>query len=109
MMEEKTDEMDQLFVYEHDAKRLELVVRIVYSFVIGLVMAVYGFIAEMCMLIQWIMILVLGRRSEGLSNIIKGYLEYSVHVMSYVNWMTDDRPGILPTAVGIYEKSRRAA
>ncbi|MEA1865897.1 MAG: DUF4389 domain-containing protein [Euryarchaeota archaeon] len=53
--------------------------------------------------------MVLGRRSEGLSNIIKGYLEYSVHVMSYVSWMTDDRPGMLPTAIGIYEKSKRAA
>ena len=73
MGEEKT-ELKQLFVYEHDAKRLELFIRIVYSFVIGLVLMVYGFIAEICMLIQWFVILILGRRSEGLSNFIKGYL-----------------------------------
>ena len=104
MVEEKTDDLNQLFVYEHDAKRLELFIRIVYSFVIALVLIVYGFIAEICMLIQWFVILILGRRSEGLSNFIKGYLEYYVHVMNYIYWMTDDRPGILPTPVKIYEK-----
>jgi hypothetical protein len=76
MVEEKTDNLNQLFVYEHDAKRLELFIRIVYSFVIALVLIVY----------------------------VKGYLEYYVHVMSYVYWMADDRPGILPKHVKIYEK-----
>ena len=104
MVEEKQGELKQLFVYEHDASRLELFIRIVYSFVVMLVLAVYGFIAEICMLIQWFVVLILGRRSEGLSNFIKGYLEYYVHVVSYINWMTDDRPGILPKKVEIYEK-----
>jgi hypothetical protein len=104
MAEEKPADLKQLFVYEHDAGRLELFIRIVYSFVIGIVLAVYGFIAGICIVIQWFVILILGRRSEGLSNYIKGYLEYSVHVMRYVNLMTDDRPGILPKPVEIYEK-----
>jgi len=48
--------------------------------------------------------LILGRRSEGLSNFVKGYLEYYVHVLSYYFLMTDKRPGILPKKVEIYEK-----
>jgi hypothetical protein len=105
MGEEKTDEMKRLFVYEHDAKRLELFVRIVYGWIcIGVVLVVYGIIAEICMVIQWFVILILGRRSEGLSNFIKGYLEYFVHVLSYYYFMTDDRPGILPKPVEIHEK-----
>lgn len=96
--------MKQLFVYEHDASRLELFIRIVYSFVIALVLMVYGVIAEICMFIQWFVILILGHRSEGLSNFIKGYLEYNVHVLSYVYLMTDDRPGIFPEKTEIYEK-----
>lgn len=104
MVEGKTDDLNQLFVYEHDAKRVELFIRIVYSFVIGLVLIVYGFVAQICMLIQWFVILILGRRNEKLSNFIKGYLEYNVHVMNYVYWMTDARPRILPTPVKIYEK-----
>ncbi|KAF5412819.1 MAG: hypothetical protein C5S38_07780 [Candidatus Methanophagaceae archaeon] len=104
MAEEKPEGLKQLFVYEHDAKRLELLIRIVYAFVILVVLVVYGVIAEICMFIQWFVILILGRRSEGLSSFIKGYLEYWVHVVGYVYWMTDDRPGIMPTPVEIYEK-----
>ncbi len=104
MAEEKLEGRKQLFVYEHDAKRLELFIRIVYAFVIALVLMVYGVIAQICMFIQWFVILILGRRSEGLSNFIKGYLEYWVHVIGYVYWMTDDRPGIKPKPVEIYEK-----
>ena len=104
MAEEKPEGMKQLFVYEHDASRLELFIRIVYAFVITLVLMVYGVIAEICMLIQWFVILILGRRNEGLSNFIKGYLEYFVHVIGYVYWMTDDRPGLFPEKTEIYEK-----
>ena len=105
MEEEKTADLKQLFVYEHDAGRLELFIRIVYAWIaVGIVLVVYGIIAEICMVIQWFVILILGRRSEGLSNFIKGYLEYFVHVVSYYCFMTDDRPGIMPQPVEIYEK-----
>ncbi len=106
MAEEKTAELKRLFAYEHKAARLELFIRIVYSLAVLLVLCVYGFIAEICMLIQWFVILILGRRSEGLSNFIKGYMEYLVHVISYVCWMTDERPGIMPKPVEIYEKKK---
>jgi len=105
MVEEKPGDLKQLFVYEHDARRLELFVRIVYGWIcIGIIVGVYGLIAEICMLIQWFVILILGRRSEGLSNFIKGYFEYLVHVISYFYFMTDDRPGLFPEKVEIYEK-----
>lgn len=98
------DAKKQLFVYEHDAGRLELLVRIVYWILIGIVAGVYGFIAFFCLLFQWFYILVLGRRNEGLSNFVKGYLEYLVYVMGYTNLMTDRRPNIMPVPVRIYEE-----
>ena len=94
----------QLFSFEHDARRLELLVRIVYWILIGIVLWVYGIIAFICLFIQWFHILILGGRSEGLSNIAKGYLEYMVHVMSYTYIMTDNRPDILPVSVKIFEE-----
>ena len=105
MEKAESAELKQLFVYEHDARRLELLIRIAYSIAIVIVLAVYGFVAEICLFIQWFVILILGRRSEGLSNFVKGYLEYFVHVISYYYWMTDKRPGILPKPVAIYEKA----
>jgi hypothetical protein len=94
----------QLFAFEHDASRLELLIRILYWILIGIVMCVYGIIAFICLFIQWFHILILGHRSEPLSNFAKGYLEYSVYVMGYVNIMTDKRPAIMPISVRIYEE-----
>jgi hypothetical protein len=94
----------QLFVYEHDARRLELLIRIVYWILIGIVAWVYGLIACICLFIQWFCILILGRRSQGLSDFAKGYLEYIVHVFGYTYLMTDTRPDILPVPVRIFEE-----
>jgi hypothetical protein len=100
-----TDGMQkQLFVYEHDAGRLELLVRIVYWILIGIVAWVYGLIAFICLFIQWFHILILGRRNQGLSDFAKGYLEYLVHVFGYTYIMTDTRPDILPVPVRVYEE-----
>ena len=94
----------QLFAFEHDASRLELLIRILYWVLIGIVMWVYGIIAFICLFIQWFHILILGRRNEPLSNFAKGYLEYMVYVMGYMYIMTDKRPAIMPISVRIYEE-----
>ena len=94
----------QLFVYEHDASRRELLIRIIYWIVIGIVAWVYGIIAMICLLVQWFHILILGSRNETLSDIAKGYLEYIVHVMGYLYFMTDTRPDIMPVPVKILEE-----
>ncbi len=94
----------QLFSFEHDASRLELLIRIVYWILIGIVVTVYGIIATICLITQWFHILILGQRNESLSSFIKGGLEYMVHVMSYTYIMTDKRPDILPVPVKIYEE-----
>jgi len=93
----------QLFVYEHDAGRLELLVRIVYWVLIGIVLWVYGFIASVCLIIQWLYILILGSRNEGLSDFAEGYLEYLFHVIDYVYIMTDNLPDIMPVTIRIFE------
>jgi hypothetical protein len=66
------DAKKQLFVYEHDAGRLELLVRILYWILIGIVMWVYGLVAGICLIIQWFHILILGNRNDALSNVVKG-------------------------------------
>lgn len=98
--------MKQLFEFEEKASRIELFIRIVYSFIVSIVLAVYGFIAGICILIQFIIVLILGRRSRGLSDFIQGYLEYYVHVLGYTSFMTDERPGIFPVPVHIYEEGK---
>lgn len=93
----------QLFVYEHDAGRIELLIRIVYWILIGIVLWIYSIIAMIVLVIQWFHILILGCRNGTLSDIAKGYLEFYVHVTPYMYFMTDTRPDILPVAVKIFE------
>jgi len=96
--------MSQLFVFEPSARRIELLVRILYWILIGIVLWVYGLIAFICLFIQWFVILILGHRNKDLSDFARGYLEYAVHVMPYMYIMTDRRPKILPVKVGIWEE-----
>lgn len=87
---------------------MELLIRILYWILIGIVLWVYGMIAFICLFIQWFHILILGSRNEWLSNFARGYLEYLVAVMSYTYIMTDKRPEIFPVTVRIYEESDKA-
>ena len=108
-MTEGTSEHRQLFTYEQDAGRLELLIRIVYWILIGIVLWVYSIIAIICLIVQWFHILILAKRNEGLSDLVKGYLEYQVHVMNYTYFMTDTRPDILPVTVKICEEVQAKA
>jgi hypothetical protein len=103
-MTEISGSPQQLFIFEKSASRLELLIRIGYWIIIGIVAAIYGILAFICLFIQWFHILVLGQRNDALSNFAKGYLEYMVHVMSYTYIMTDKRPDILPVPVKIFEE-----
>jgi hypothetical protein len=101
---EGTSQQTQLFTFEPEASRLELLVRILYWILIGIVLWVYGMIACICLFIQWFHILVLAKRNESLSNLTKGYLEYMIHVMPYTYFMTDKRPDVMPVTVKVNEE-----
>ena len=96
--------LQELFVFELPARRWELLVRIVYWILIGIVLWVYGLITFIILVIQWFVILIFGHRNRDLSDFARGYLEYSVSVMPYIYIMTDRRPKILPVKVRIYEE-----
>jgi hypothetical protein len=95
----------QLFTFERESSRFELLVRIVYWILIAIVAFVYGIIATICLIIQWFHILIFATRHEGLSDFARGYLEYLVHVMGYTYIMNDKRPNILPVPVKVYEEA----
>jgi|GEM_PF-913468 hypothetical protein len=96
-------EFNKLFEYEEKASRLELFIRIFYAIPVGIILIFYSIIAGVLVALQWIIILILGKRSEGLTVFIRGYLEYNIHLMSYFSIMTDKRPGVTPKKVKIYE------
>ncbi len=95
--------LNQLFEYQEKSSRIELFVRIFYAIPVIIILFFYGIITGLCVGIQWIIILIIGKRSEGLSVFIKGFLDYHVHLISYFALMTDKRPGIAPKKNRIYE------
>lgn len=94
----------ELFTYEKNASRIELFVRILYSIPITIVLWIYCLITGVCLLFQWLVILIAGRRIRGLSSIINGYLRYYTRVAGYLYFTTDIRPPIMPQPIAIYEK-----
>jgi hypothetical protein len=103
MVESQTT-LHQLFTYEKKASRFELIVRIVYWILIGVVLWIYGVLAGICLIIQWFVILILGHRNKTLGEFIQGYVEYYVHVLNYMYFFTDMRPNILPEPVKLFEE-----
>lgn len=96
-------ELNELFVYGEKASRIELIVRIFYAIPVGILLLLYSIIAGIFLVLQWIVILLLGRRSKTFNNFIKGYLEYTIHLTSYFSLMTDKQPGVSPKKVKIFE------
>jgi hypothetical protein len=96
-------ELNELFEYDEKASRIELFVRILYAIPVGIILFLYGIIAGIFLVLQWLIILFLGKRSESFNDFIKGYLQYYVHLISYFSLMTDKRPGVTPIKVKIFE------
>ena len=96
-------ELNELFVYGEKANRIELIVRIFYAIPVVILLFLYSLIAGIFLVLHWIAILLIGRRSKTFNSFIKGYLEYTIHLMSYFALMTDKRPGITPIKVKIFE------
>lgn len=102
MTKQKTQ--NELFVWNKKASRIELFVRIFYAIPVMLVLFFYGILVMISVSLQLIVILILGKRLEGLNNVTKGYLTYYTHILSYFYLTTDERPGISPKALSISEK-----
>ena len=76
--------------------RLELFVRILWAIPTAIVLWIFGIIAGMCLVVQWFYILITGRRSRMLNDVIRGYFYYSTKVRAYLGLITDERSPILP-------------
>ena len=85
--------------YKENASRLELFVRIIYAIPISIILWLFSFLAGLVQIILWLHILILGRRHKTLSNFIKAYITYLFRVRAYLDFVTDERPPIIPEKV----------
>jgi uncharacterized membrane protein len=81
---------------DQKASRVELFVRIIWGIISMIVLWILAVIAGICFILQWLYILVSGKRSTELNKVIKIYVRYQVGVISYLYLLTDERNPILP-------------
>lgn len=56
-------------------------------------MFLYGIAAAFYQIVQWIIILIAGVRIKTINQIIIDYIKYQIQVVTYLNYVTDERPG----------------
>jgi uncharacterized membrane protein len=78
------------------ASRLELIIRFIWTILAGIVLMVFGLIAVVCFVLQWLYILFTGKRSRSLHVLIKTYVIQKYKVEAYFSLLTDERPPIVP-------------
>jgi hypothetical protein len=81
--------------FDEKASRLEaLIIRFLYGFVLCLIAGVWGTVAYIVITIQWVHILVLGKRNAGMHNFVTKFFRFYVRVEGYLYLLTDARPPI---------------
>jgi hypothetical protein len=88
--------------YEDKASRLELFVLPFYMIPVAFILFFYSAVAFLCLCLQWFVILLLGKRAEGLNGLIKDYVIYIVQLIGYSCLLTSKRPGIFPKKLRFY-------
>lgn len=80
--------------FEEEASRLEAIIRIFYSLVLLVILIFWSIPAYVVAALQWLSILILGKRNQALHNFVAGFFRFSVGVRSYLLEFTDQKPPI---------------
>ena len=84
--------LPQIFPGEPMGARLELFIRIVMTWVLGIILSVWGIWSGICMFLQWWIILFTGKRNQDLHKHIEKWFKFFVKSQEYLNLLTDKRP-----------------
>ncbi len=80
------------------ASRLEIIFRILYLIIYMVIGMIFGaLVAYILVPIQFLAILILGKRVSVLHNLINSYAKYTIQYLVYLFMLTDERPPIMPS------------
>lgn len=82
--------------YTEPRNRLSVLFRAILHLPHGIIENVWSALAQVLAVIQWFMILVTGRRNEGIWNLQRAYLGYAARVWTYAGLGFDTWPNIGP-------------
>lgn len=82
--------------FSSKASRLELLIRFFWSIPTAIVLMVLIVIASVAAVLQFLHILILGKRHAGCHKWIVKCMVYAVQYKTYANLLTDERNPIMP-------------
>ena len=82
--------------YEEKALRIEILVRIIYAIIGGIVCIILEIIGAIAWVIQLLAVLFAGRRVKSLHNFLSLVLKYQFRLSAYLNFLTDEHPPLVP-------------
>jgi hypothetical protein len=80
------------FSFEPTSKRLELLIRIFYGFVLSLIASLWGMVVSLIVLIEWFYILFTAKKNFGLWEFSVRFINFYTRVNGYISILTDERP-----------------
>ena len=78
------------------ASRWEVIVRLIWASLCGIVLLVAGIFAAIAIIIQLFYILIFGKRHMKLNKFVTNWLIALATLGFYKNYCTDERPTLLP-------------
>jgi hypothetical protein len=95
----KMKTVDAKVSFNPKAPRIELLVRIVWGILAGIVLMIFSFVAAILLFVQVFHILFLGRRHKGMHAFIKTVAIQRFRLSAYLTLLTDERPPIIPESM----------
>lgn len=78
------------------ASRIEMLYRLVWAILAGIVLWVFSLIAVIAWVIQFFFILIYKKRNMSLNNFLKLVVVQRYRLTAYLFFLTDERPPIVP-------------
>lgn len=88
--------VQQKILYEEKASRIEMLVRIVWAILGGIVLYIFAIIAVLATIIHFFYILVYAKRNKEITNFVKAVEVQRFRLSLYLTFVTDERPPIIP-------------
>jgi len=83
-------------IYTEKASRIEMLYRIVWGIIGGIVLWIFGLIAGLASILHFFYILIYKKRHKGIFELVRAvYVQY-FRLSSYLIFLTDERPPLVP-------------
>ena len=91
--------VDTKVVFNSRATRTELLVRIIWGIVAGIVLFIFSIVSGIVFVIQILHVLIYARRHKGMQSFIKTVVVQRFRLSAYLMLLTDERPPIIPESM----------